>query len=109
MVLRGGLALFVGALFVADIACASPEVIATSPAVEAQATPGVSQAMIDKAYMNCLLEVDRITDSFSKAKSKIGDYEAKSQQLICNNRKRDCAQSLDSLDCRNFIDEYALE
>ncbi len=107
--LRAGLAFVVSALFMADIACASPDVVTPSPVVEAQATPGVSQAMIDKAYMNCLLEVDRIADSFSKAKSKIGDHEAKSQQLICNNRKRDCAQSPESLDCRNFIDEYALE
>jgi hypothetical protein len=70
--------------------------------------PTVAPEMVRKAYMNCLLEVDKTEDSvFSSRKARRA--EADTQRLFCDNRKKECTAKRDGVDCRTFVEEFTAE
>ncbi len=70
--------------------------------------PDVTEEGVRKAYMNCLLEVDKVQeeDSFSR---KAREEESRSRLKFCDNRKKDCSLQRQSADCRTFVEEFASE
>lgn len=83
---------------------------AQEPEVTPKTAPdaSVSPEMARKAYMNCLLEVDKTGESLI-GKGKAREAESKSQLQFCDNRKKDCSANLNSPECRTFIEEFASE
>lgn len=62
---------------------------------------------LSKVYMNCLIEVDRTLAGLAKhAKSKAVQSEAQSQRAFCMNRKRDCQDRPQTVECRTFVEEF---
>lgn len=62
---------------------------------------------ISRAYMNCLIEVDRTMAELSvKANTKAVRAEAESQKAFCANRKKDCKEAPTSAGCRVFLEEF---
>jgi hypothetical protein len=70
--------------------------------------PTVAPEMVRKAYMNCLLEIDRTEDSLELS-HKARRAEVETQRLFCDNRKKDCTAKKDGLDCRTFVEEFTEE
>lgn len=70
--------------------------------------PTVAPELVRKAFMNCLLEVDRTEDSISSS-AKARKAEAETQRLFCENRKRECGVKKDGIDCRTFVEEFTAE
>ncbi len=66
-----------------------------------------SQADLSRAFMNCLIEVDKTMSVLaSNSNNKAVRAETKSQRAFCENRKRDCLAQIDSPECRTFISEF---
>jgi hypothetical protein len=70
--------------------------------------PTVAPELVRKAFMNCLLEVDRTEDSISGS-AKARKAEAETQRIFCENRKRECGVKKDGIDCRTFVEEFTAE
>jgi hypothetical protein len=84
---------------------------AASSSASAQLQPHTSAVATDadlsRAYMNCLIEVDKTMAALSgNADLKAVRIEAQSQRAFCDNRKRDCQAKRDSAECRTFISEF---
>lgn len=66
-----------------------------------------SQAELSRAYMNCLIEVDKTMSVLAgNSNIKAVRAESQSQRAFCENRKRDCLSKIDSAECRTFISEF---
>ena len=64
------------------------------------------QAQIERAYKNCLQDVDEEASAFKPgAAFKKGHIQAESS--VCQRSKRDCVSNPRSIDCKVFIDDYA--
>jgi hypothetical protein len=76
-------------------------------AVQRGESPRVTKDEIDRAYMNCQMEVDRNTGELvGKVDRRALVAEVKSQRAFCDNRKHDCARNSQSPECRTFVDEF---
>lgn len=75
---------------------------------ESQHQPiAVTEADISRAYMNCLIEVDKTMAVLAgHANLKAVRAESQSQRAFCENRKRDCLGHQNSSECRTFIAEF---
>ena len=80
----------------------------TTPTSQPATDTAVSPEMARKAYMNCLLEVDKTGESLI-GKGKAREAESKSQLQFCDNRKKDCGANPNSPECRTFVEEFAAE
>jgi hypothetical protein len=66
-----------------------------------------TEEQISKAYMNCLIEVDKTLSVLAgNTNLKAVRSEAESQRAFCVNRKRDCVTGPTSSECQTFIDEF---
>jgi hypothetical protein len=75
--------------------------------VQRGAPPKASKDEIDRAYMNCQMEVDRNTGELvGKADRRALLAEVKSQRVFCDNRKHDCVVGPQSPECLTFVDEF---
>jgi hypothetical protein len=72
------------------------------------ALPAVAPEAVRKAYMNCLLEVDRIGQELI-TNQKAREEESRMQLKFCENRKKECSLNRDSAECRTFVEEFASE
>ncbi len=72
------------------------------------ALPTTPPESVRKAYMNCLLEVDRL-DQELIANQKARDEESRTQLKFCENRKKECSLNKDGAECRTFVEEFASE
>ncbi len=70
--------------------------------------PTVAPEMVRKAYMNCLLEIDRTEESM-ELNRKARRVEVETQRQFCDNRKKECTLKKDGLDCRTFVEEFSEE
>lgn len=70
------------------------------------ALPTVSPEAVRKAYMNCLLEVDRIGQELI-TNQRAREEESRTQLKFCENRKKECALNRNSAGCRTFVEEFA--
>jgi hypothetical protein len=79
----------------------------TSSQEPQEKSASATQADLSRAYMNCLIEVDKTMSALAgQAKLKALQIESESQRAFCDNRRRDCLSQLDSPECRTFISEF---
>ena len=97
-------ALLMTQLFGVDSLSAQEVIPTAQPATDT----AVSPQMARKAYMNCLLEVDKTGESLI-GKGKAREAESKSQLQFCDNRKKDCGTNPNSPECHTFVEEFAAE
>jgi hypothetical protein len=82
--------------------------VAATPTPQFTPVVEVSPEMVRKAYMNCLLEVDKTGESLI-GHGKAREAESKSQLRFCDNRKKDCGVNRNAPECRTFVEEFATE
>lgn len=64
---------------------------------------------ISKAYMNCLIEVDKTMSNLAGVTNlKAVRVEVESQRTFCANRKRDCIVNPESAECGIFVEEFQI-
>ena len=84
----------------------STPLVADSTTSAEEQKPDIKEA-ISKAYMNCLIEVDRsMAELMRHANAKAVRAESKSQRAFCENRKKECKETPDSAGCSTFLEEF---
>jgi hypothetical protein len=69
----------------------------------------ITSEEISKAYMNCLIEVDKTMSNLAEVTNlKAVRVEVESQRTFCANRKRDCIINPESAECGIFVEEFQM-